>query len=380
MTTPSIGFLVRTAATKSLAGLIALAVSSVSGAPPRPSAPVETLSASNYLQKMSPGLNLGNTLEALPKETSWGNPATTDAYFKAVRAAGFRSVRIPLAWSQYADSTHKISPQWMAHVTDVARMATRAGLYAIVNVHWDGGWMQPTDARKDAVNAKFAKFWTQIATNFRGFDDHLLFAGTNEVHVEGNYGPPTPENAAVQNGFNQTFVDSVRATGGQNKTRFLVVQGYNTDIDHTIKFNAKLPRDTAKGRLMMEVHFYSPYNFTLNDKSEIWQWGAKATDPKATETWANEHYIDAQFGNVKRAFVDKGVPLILGEYAAGLKPKYPGMRAFRDEWDRYVTRSAYRHGLVPMYWDIGLEGGLFNRTTGARQDPDLIRTIVEAAR
>lgn len=340
----------------------------------------ENLTAANALRQLSPGINLGNTLEAIPTETSWGNPVPSDAYFKAVKAAGFRSVRIPIAWTQYADERHTIKREWMSHVTDVVRQANRAGLYAIVNVHWDGGWMQPTNERKDAVNAKLAKFWTQIAKNFERFDDHLLFAGTNEVMVEGNYGPPTPENADAQNGFNQTFVNAVRATGGRNRARFLVIQGFNTNIDHTVKFNAKLPLDPANGRLMMEVHHYSPYNFTLNEKSEIWQWGAKATDPKATETWANESYVDAQFESMKKAFVDKGVPVILGEYAAGLKPKFPGMRSYRNDWDRYVTRSAVRHGLIPMYWDIGLPTGLFNRTTGAQQDRELIAILVQAAR
>ncbi|RYG25234.1 glycoside hydrolase family 5 protein [bacterium] len=344
-----------------------------------PTASAETLTARNYLGKMSPGINLGNTLEAIPKATSWGNPPPTDAYFKAVRAAGFKSVRIPAAWSQYVDASHRIDPTWMAHVTSVVRKATGAGLYVVLNVHWDGGWMQPTYTRQEEVNQKLTAFWKQIATNFRDFDDRLLFAGTNEVHVEGNYGAPKAENAAVQNGFNQTFVNAVRATGGRNRTRWLVVQGYNTNIDHAVKFNVKLPRDVVKGRLMMEVHHYSPYNFTLNEKSDIWQWGAKATDPNATEPWANEAYVDAQFASMKKAFVDRGVPVLLGEYSAGLKPKYPGMRPYRNEWDRYVTQSAHRYGLVPMFWDIGLEGGLFNRTTGAQQDSELIKILVKAA-
>jgi len=134
------------------------------------------LSVGNYLQEMSPGLNLGNTLEAIPTETSWGNPQTTEAFFKAVRSAGFRSVRIPVSWSQYADAKHQIRPDWLAHVTDVVRMAIRSRLYVVINIHWDGGWMQPTQVRKEAVSEKLSKFWTQIATNFRDFDDHLLFA------------------------------------------------------------------------------------------------------------------------------------------------------------------------------------------------------------
>lgn len=335
----------------------------------------EPLTATNYLQKLSPGINLGNTLEAIPTATSWGNPKPTIEYFKAVRSAGFKSVRIPIAWSQYSDKENKIDAKWMAHITEVVRMANRAGLYAMINVHWDGGWIQATYAKRNAVNAKLTKFWTQIATNFRSSDDNVLFAGTNEIGVEGVYDPPTSENAEVQNGYNQVFVNTVRATCGRNKTRWLVVQGYNTNIDATVKVNATMPNDVVKGRLMMEVHHYSPYNFALNDKSDIWQWGANATDPKATETWANEAYTDSQFQVMKEKFVDKGVPVLLGEYSAGLKPRFPGMRRYQKDWVEYMTRSAFRHKLVPMYWDTG---SLFNRTTGAPKDPELIRIIIEA--
>ncbi|MHB8637776.1 MAG: glycoside hydrolase family 5 protein [Fimbriimonadaceae bacterium] len=335
------------------------------------------LTARNYLQRLSPGINLGNTMEALPNETAWGNPSPTDAYFKAVEAAGFRSVRIPIAWSQYSDKDQRINPKWMAHVSAVVHMAIQAGLYVMINIHWDGGWIQATYAKRDGVNAKLAKFWSQIASNFKGYDDRLLFAGTNEIGVEGVYGPPTPENAEVQNGYNQVFVNAVRAAGGKNASRWLVVQGYNTNIDDAAKVNAKMPADSAKGRLMMEVHYYAPYDFTLNDKSDIWQWGAKATDPKATEAWANEAYADAEFQSMKEAFVNKGVPVILGEYGAGMKQRFPGMRPFRDAWDRYVTHSSYGHGLVPMFWDTG---GLFDRKTGAQKEPELIQTIVGAAK
>src|SRR6185437_6897792 len=175
-----------------------------------------------------------------------------------------------------------------------------------------------------------------------------LFAGTNEIGVAGVYGPPTPENAEIQNGYNQVFVSAVRATGGKNRARWLVVQGYNTNIDDAAKVNAVMPRDVVKDRLMMEVHYYSPYNFALNDKSDIWQWGANATDPKATETWANEKYVDAEFQKIKETFIDKGVPVLLGEYCAGFKQRFPGMRRYQKDWDTYVTHSAFRHGLVPM--------------------------------
>lgn len=333
--------------------------------------------AMEIAKSMSPGFNLGNTLEAIPDETAWGNPAPNQAVFDAAAAAGFKSVRIPVAWSQYADADHLIRADWMAHVKQTVDQARRAGLVVLLNVHWDGGWMQPTFASERAVNLKLAAFWLQIADAFKDYDDHLLFAGTNETSVTGVYGPPTEENCKVQNGFIQTFVKAVRSTGGRNAQRILVVQAYNTNIDAAVTCNAKLPVDTVPGRLMMEVHYYDPFDFTINDKSAIWQWGSIATDPKATETWADEAWVDKKFGQMQASFVDKGVPVILGEYAAGLKPAYPGMKTYRDYWIRTVTRSAFRHGLVPMYWDVG---GLIDRRTGALRDADAVHAIVEAAR
>ena len=331
-------------------------------------------------KQMSPGWNLGNTLEALPSETSWGNPQATQELFNAVKAAGFKSVRIPVSWAAHSGLDDEISERWMARVTEVVNYARTAGLYVILNEHWDGGWLQPTTAKQVEANARLAKLWTQIATNFKDYDDHLLFAGTNEVSVAGNYGPPTAENAAVQNSFNQTFVTTVRATGGNNAKRILVVQGYNTNIDQTIA-NAILPTDTAPNRLMMEVHYYDPYNFTINDKSHIWQWGSIATDPAATETWANEAYADAQFEKMKTHFIDKGVAVILGEYSAMMKAEYAGHERYRVYWDAYITKSAYKHGLVPVYWDSGAIGnhaaGLFNRTTGVQPYPYIVDAIVK---
>jgi endoglucanase len=326
---------------------------------------------------MSPGINLGNTLEAIPAETSWGNPVPTQTLMDAYKAAGFKTVRIPVAWSQYADTTDNISPTWMAHVTQVVDMAHRAGLYAIINIHWDGGWMNHTTYdQKAAINNKLTRFWTQIANNFKNYDDTLLFAGTNEVGQENTWGAPTAEYAAVQNSFNQTFVNAVRATGGNNARRHLVVQGYFTNIGYTYDTNT-VPTDTVANRLFMEVHYYDPYDFTLNGDSAIWQWGANATDPTATETWADEPWADAQFQKMKTRFVDQNVPVLVGEYGSYLKSKFPQMNTYRKNWIQYVTHSMFQHGLVPVYWDTG---GLIDRNTGSQLDPEAIGLIVNASK
>jgi len=200
----------------------------------------------------------------------------------------------------------------MNRVEDVVDMALNAGLYVILNEHWDDGWMNnPTYSQQAYINNRLSIMWDQIATNFRDYNYNLLFAGTNEVMMEGDYGTPTEEYYTVQNSFNQTFVDTVRATGGNNVDRYLVVQNFNTNIDHAVNF-AVMPSDSASGRLMMEIHYYDPYNFTLNATSNITQWGSIATDPSKTEDWAHESYCDSQFQKMKSNFVDQGIGVILG--------------------------------------------------------------------
>ena len=334
-------------------------------------------------QQMSPGWNVGNSLDASPNETNWGNPLVSQQLLNAVKAAGFKSVRIPVSWNQYADADGNISPAWMARVTEVVGYARNAGLYVVLNTHHEESWLIPTYAYQASANARLAKLWTQIANNFKDYDDYLLFAGTNEVMVAGDYGPPTAEYQSVQNGFNQVFVDAVRATGGNNAKRHLVVQGFNTNIDSTYNGFVK-PTDPATNRLFLEVHFYDPFNFALNDKSSIWQWGANATDPAVTETWANEAYVDAQFQKLKSRFVDTGMPLLMGEYGAILKSEYDPAGTYRTYWTQYVTKSAWQHGIVPVWWDNGYDAnhqfGLFNRSTGAQYFPDLVKAIVDSTK
>jgi endoglucanase len=320
---------------------------------------------------MSPGWNIGNTLEAIGGETAWGNPKITQQLLNGIKAAGFKSVRIPASWKQYADANDNISPTWMARVTEVVNYARNAGLIVMLNVHWDGGWMQPTYAAQPVANARLKKFWTQIANNFKNYDDTLLFAGTNEVMVDGDYGTPTVEYQNVQNGFNQVFVDAVRATGGNNAKRHLVVQTFNTNIDHGYNYFTK-PNDTVANKMFVEIHYYDPFNFTINGSSNQWQWGASATDPNS-ETWANEPYVEAEFQKMKTRFIDNGLPVIMGEYGAYNKPNYPGMPPYRRVWAQYVTHSAWLHGLVPMWWDTG---EIIDRNTGNVKLQDMVDIFV----
>lgn len=346
---------------------------------------MRNISSIALAQEMVPGWNLGNSLEAIGGETAWGNPLVSQRLIDSVKKAGFRSVRIPVAWSRFSDANEfKIDANWMKRVEEVVNYALKADLYVLMNIHWDGGWMQPTNAKKDYVNNRLGIMWKQIAKHFRNYDDHLLFAGTNEVMVDGDYGTPTAEYYTAQNSFNQTFITTVRNTGGRNAHRNLVVQGFNTNIGYTVNF-LQLPTDPREKRMMVEVHYYDPYNFTLNENSTITQWGKDATDPAKTETWANEAWADAQFQKMKTKYVDNGYPVILGEFAAMARLNLGSAAANEDHakyrlyYMRYISNSIKSHGLVPMYWDAGFTGdkgsGLFNRNNGDKVFPDIISAL-----
>lgn len=352
----------------------------------------ETLAA-----KMKIGWNLGNALEvpvSAGGETGWGNAKTTKTLIDAVKTAGFNVVRIPCAWDGYIEdqATYKIKDSWMARVSEVVDYCVANDMYVIINTHWDGGWLEnnPTYAKQAEVNKKLTAIWTQIANHFAAYDEHLLFAGTNEVHVENVYTDPTAENNEVQQSFNQTFVNAVRATGGKNAQRNLIVQTYNTNIGLGVKY-LKMPTDVTDNRLMVEVHYYDPYNFALdeNDGSRILYWGEPYKQYGKVDNWGQEDYLDTTFKSAKTAFIDKGYPVIIGEYGALRRSSLSGDEltnhlASRAYYLKTVTATARKYGLVPVYWDNGYEGdktmALFYRANGAVYDQQALEALMDGAK
>ncbi len=353
------------------------------------SSEMSSLNSVDFAKKFGRGWNIGNSLEATGGETSWGNPKITQTLIDSVKAAGFNSVRIPVAWSKFTDtSTYKIDSTWMARIEQVVNYVLKDSMYAIINEHWDGGWMQPTYARQAYVNKRFSIMWHQIAVHFRDYNDHLLFAGTNEVMVNGDYSTPTKEYYTVQNGFNQIFVNTVRSTGGRNVYRYLLAQGFNTNIGYTVSYFT-IPKDVITNRLIVEVHYYDPYDFTINSGSSIIEWGNKSPDASKVETWANESYADGQFQLMETNFINKKYAVIVGEYGAQARLNL-GSNAldsihtiYRRYYMKYITHSIVGHGLIPFYWDSGSTGdnamGLFNRSTGSQAYPDIIDAIIDTS-
>ncbi|MFL6635741.1 MAG: glycoside hydrolase family 5 protein [Massilia sp.] len=331
------------------------------------------------------GLNIGNTMEAIGGETAWGNPLITEALVKAAKADGFNAIRLPVAWNQYANQqTARIDQAWLDRVKLVVKYCVDNQMYVIVNIHWDGGWLERNVVpdKQLAVNEKQKAFWTQIATQLRDFDEHLLFASANEPSID------TATQIPVLNSYHQTFVNAVRATGGKNAHRILVIQGPQTDIDKTIQMWTGLPTDTVSNKLMAEVHFY-PWQFTLMEKDEsygnaFYYWGKdnhSATDTAHNPTQMEEAYVDQQFLLMKQKFIDKGIPVVLGEYAAMLRTNLTGdalalHKKSRLYYINYATKSAVTHGLLPFYWDVG---GLIDRGNNTVLDPDLLNALLKGA-
>jgi aryl-phospho-beta-D-glucosidase BglC (GH1 family) len=338
--------------------------------------------ATQVVSGIKVGWNLGNSLEAICSETAWGNAATTQQLINRVKAAGFNAIRIPASWDCHANlSTVVIDARWMARVKEVVDYAYGQGMYVVLNIHWDKGWLQdhPTFPFQDAVNRKQQAYWTQIANTFKSYDEHLMFAGTNEVHAD--YNTPTREHNTVQQSYNQTFVDAVRATGGNNASRTLVVQTYNTNISHGLEF-FKLPTDPVAGRLVVEVHHYDPYDYTLNPKGLCLSWGAPYPS-QGDCAWAQEAFHDQIFAKVKSRWVDQGTPVIMGEYGVALRPKL-SLEA-RQYYLGYVNKAARINGIKTFYWDNGVQPGrndafaLFDRRTGAVVDPGALAAVLKGA-
>lgn len=349
-------------------------------------------SAFELAKKIKVGWNAGNTMEAVGGETAWGNPMISDNLIKLVKQSGFNAIRLPCAWNQYADQiTAKISDNWLNRVKQVVQLCVNNDMYVLLNIHWDGGWLENncTTAKKDENNAKQKAFWQQIATKLRDFDEHLIFASANEPNVS------NATQMSVLMSYHQTFIDAVRSTGGKNAYRVLVVQGPSTDITTTNSLMSQMPTDNVPNRMMAEVHYYTPWNFCGLTKDETWgkmayYWGTayhSTTDPAHNSTWGEEATLVDYFGLMKKKFVDKGIPVIIGEFGAVRRDNLTGDAlslhlASRAHFLKCCTKTAKIYGFLPFYWDNGClsnASGIFNRKTNVVFDQQALDGLIQGA-
>jgi endoglucanase len=348
------------------------------------------LEVKELLLEMGAGWNLGNTMEAFneygPNEEMWGNPKVTPELFTAVKNAGFKTVRIPvtLLTAIGPAPNYAIDPARLTRVKEVVDYACDQGLYVILDgVHGDGyhtingAWLLVTADNQSAIIEKYRKVWTQYANTFKDYDEHMIFESMNEV-FDGNYWDPYDlELYENLNAYNQVFVDTVRQTGGNNASRWLLVPGWNTNIDFTSQdYGFAIPTDNHRSasiprnekRLMISVHYYDPYEFTLDTDSPITQWGVIATDPSKKLAWCQEDYMEAQFAKMYYKFVTQGYPVVVGEYCATDKTdKDPENNTYRAFFNKTLSTDCKKYGAIPVYWDIGAYGprgsGLIDRRT-----------------
>ena len=360
---------------------------------------------------MYPGWNLGNTMEAgnaannwknagIGSETFWQSAKTTQQLIDLVKASGFRSVRIPSSWvmGHITDAEAcTIDADWLARVHEVVDYCIKNNLYVIINQHWDGGWIEhdgftaATDV--DATKAKLTKIWTQIANSFKNYDERLIFAGMNEPGVGSGDANALLGTADLTNRiaeYEQTFIGAVRATGGNNAKRVLVVQGPNTNIDNFVAHNyMDKIHDSATDRLMVEVHFYDPYQFTDLSEDKDWgkyylYWGKNNQGGDADRTADakyNEDYVEAQMEKMKTHFFDKGYPVLIGEFGANQRLAI-GKDALHDasvkDYYKAVVTSAINNGCVPVAWDTNSNFPsmtIFNRAGANISNANMMESI-----
>jgi endoglucanase len=361
------------------------------------------LDASQVVFEMGAGWNLGNQLEAtingIPNETAWGNPEVTPALIQKVKEAGFRTIRIPVSYLDHIGSgpDYTIDPAWLNRVKTVVDYAYNEGLYVIINIHGDGynsiagSWLLVNASDQATIRDKYEKVWQQIANTFIDYDERLIFESMNEV-FDGDHGPPNPTYYSHLNSYNQIFVDTVRQTGGNNSARWLLIPGWNTNIDHTVgDYGFVLPTDnyrsssipSSEKRIMISAHYYSPWDFSLQDTGTITQWGATATDPSRTSTWGQEDYLDSQLRAMYDHFVTEGYPVVIGEYGAIDKSAFDSTNnTYRAAYAKAVSETARKYGAVPVIWDNGNNGhlgfGLFDRNTLEITQQGMIDAIMSA--
>ena len=348
----------------------------------------DTLTASTpyeVAEMLGLGWNLGNQMDAhnngVADETSWQNPAATQATFDSVARAGFTSVRIPITWLGKVGKApeYKIEGAYMDRVAELVGWAEQAGLKVIINIHHDGAdsryWLNIKEAAKNdsvlaATKAQLAAMWTQIAERFKEKGRFLIFEAMNEIHDGGwGWGENRTDGGrqyGVLNEWNQVFVDAVRNVGGKNADRYLAVPGYCTNPSLTIE-HLKLPVDRVANRLWVSVHFYDPYQYALDNSYT--EWGHTGRVGKALPH-ADENSIKEVFGQLKARFVDQGIPVYIGEMGCVHRDTDRG-EAFRKYYLEYICKAAKEHGLATFFWDNGYAGtgkensGLIDHATGA---------------
>ncbi len=343
----------------------------------------EDLTALELSRLMGNGINLGNTMEAYGRpelginadtskyETFWGQPVTTEEMIAGMKNSGFDSIRIPVAWTNmmdYENGDYTIADAYLGRVDELITYAINNGMYVIINDHWDGSWWgmfgSATEETRETAFTMYTSMWTQLAERYHDYDESLIFESGNEelgnrlndTDICKDSGSLSEDECyEMTNRINQTFVDTVRATGGNNADRFLLIAGYNTNIAKTCDDRFKMPKDTIPDKLLVSVHYYDPWNYCGTDSGT--QWGTHGE-------------YETQNADLKKMtkFTEQGYGVIIGEY--GVLAKDDG--TLKDSITAYTENlfdNCDRYNFVPMLWDTST---FFLRSELTFSDDDLL--------
>jgi endoglucanase len=342
------------ASTNGHAASAAAAPSADAQATPQVAETLTELDAWTAAGRMGIGINIGNTLDNTTHwETGWGNPPITKAFVESLARLGFKSVRLPVAWDTYAVQG-RIQPDKLERVAEVVDWITAAGMFCVLNIHWDGGWIDSSWKERfpharfvfsPEAEKKFRSYWEQIARYFVGKNEKLIFEALNEETNFTNQGS-TEKAYATLTRVHQIFIDTVRASGGNNARRLLIVAGYHTDIEKTCGGYYELPRDTIRNRLFISVHYYTPWQFC--GMTEDADWG------KMMPTWGTAKdvaQLNELFDKMAGFSARNDIPAFIGELGVVAKKD----SASRVRWMSAVAKAALSEKMVPVLWDTGNE-------------------------
>lgn len=345
---------------------------------------MRNITSQQLVEDMTFGWNLGNTLDVCQAdrdgdgkinehveagekvdETLWGNPKATKDLFTSLKKNGVNAVRIPVTWRDHMDSNGNIDREWMDRVQQVVDYAYSQGMYVIINVHHDGGgdpkfgaWIIE-ESQKDynTFLKKYKNIWKQIAERFKNYSDYLIFESMNEVGFDTLYNKNKADAYNLINKINQDFVDIIRATGGNNAKRHLLIAGYYTDIERTCDLLYKMPDDKAE-RCILSVHYYTPWDFCTCDIKHTWG------------TNSEVRQMETLIGKMKKNFVDKGIPVIIGEYAAS-GSDLSSCIFFIEKLNKLCSD----YGIATFIWDSGRQ---VNRKTYKWRTPQYLEALKRA--
>jgi len=341
--------------------------------------PAEELAA-----KIRVGWNLGNTLDTTDLnwlsrsapvsqfETAWGNPLTAKETIDAVKNAGFNAIRIPVSWAKSADANYNIRADWMSRVKQVVDFAAANDMYIILNTHHDEDIFKFLNGDMEESKRAFKRIWEQIAEAFKDYNEKLIFEGLNEPRTKGSpneWNGGTFEERNNLNILHQLFVDTVRASGGNNQKRILMVSTYAASSMAEAMNSLSIPNDPAntKNKIIVSIHAYEPYNFALNENSPVNTWSAG--NPADTAP------IIERIDRAYNLFVSRGIPVIMGEFGAMNKNNEEA----RAQWAQYYVNYAKGKGVKCFWWDDGGNFRLLNRAAKTFYYPLIVEALMRGS-